>query len=96
MYCGSNDGVLYALQTWDGGLKWNYTTGGSIDIGQPFVKEDTIYIGSMDGFLYALNKADGGLKWKYATGAAIQNSPVAGGGVVYIGSDDHYLHAVNA
>ena len=36
-----------------------------------------------------------GLKWEYETGEAIWGSPVVDNGLVYIGSYDHKLHAVD-
>jgi len=39
---------------------------------------------------------DGSLKWKYKTGYRIESSPaIASDGTVYVGSDDHYLYAIN-
>jgi len=39
---------------------------------------------------------DGSLKWQYATGGAIYSSPaIDADGTIYVGSDDHYLHAIN-
>ena len=35
------------------------------------------------------------LKWQFRTGGYIASSPAVVGGVVYFGSGDHYLYAVN-
>jgi eukaryotic-like serine/threonine-protein kinase len=37
-----------------------------------------------------------GLKWKFKTNGAVLSSPVIAAGVVYFGSNDHYVYAVNA
>jgi eukaryotic-like serine/threonine-protein kinase len=37
-----------------------------------------------------------GLKWKFKTKGPVLSSPVAAGGVVYFGSNDHFVYAVNA
>jgi eukaryotic-like serine/threonine-protein kinase len=37
-----------------------------------------------------------GLKWKFATGGPVWSSPVVANGVVYVGSDDNSLYAVDA
>ena len=37
-----------------------------------------------------------GLKWSYATGNRVQSSPAVVNGVVYVGSDDHNVYALNA
>src|SRR2546421_10590935 len=34
--------------------------------------------------------------WTYTTGDAIESSPVVAGGIVYIGSKDHTLYALDA
>ena len=37
-----------------------------------------------------------GLKWSYATGDRVHSSPAVANGVVYVGSDDHNVYALNA
>src|SRR5262249_8678731 len=37
-----------------------------------------------------------GIKWKFATGGKVLSSPVADKGVLYFGSDDRNLYAVDA
>jgi hypothetical protein len=37
-----------------------------------------------------------GLKWSYTTGGTVQSSPAVANGVVYIGSADHNVYALNA
>jgi eukaryotic-like serine/threonine-protein kinase len=41
-------------------------------------------------------KNGGSLLWHYQTGGSVQSSPEVAGGVVYIGSDDGYVYAINA
>jgi len=36
------------------------------------------------------------VRWEFKTGGRIVSSPVVARGVVYIGSDDHFLHAIDA
>ena len=36
------------------------------------------------------------LKWKYETGGEVKSSPVVSNGIVYVGSDDHKVYALNA
>src|SRR3989304_5363982 len=40
--------------------------------------------------------ASGALKWTFATGAPIDSSPAVVNGIVYIGSRDHNLYALDA
>ena len=34
--------------------------------------------------------------WTYTTGGAVESSPVVVDGIVYVGSDDGYVYALNA
>jgi outer membrane protein assembly factor BamB len=96
-YAGSNDGVLYAVDTGAAlsrrGPKWTFRTGGGL-YGAPAIGADgTIYIGSSDKRLYAINP-DGTEKWSYPTGDAILSAPAIGAdGTLYISSTDGYLYA---
>src|SRR5665647_2209115 len=36
------------------------------------------------------------LKWNFTTGGEVRSSPAVANGVVYIGSDDHNVYALNA
>jgi eukaryotic-like serine/threonine-protein kinase len=36
------------------------------------------------------------LMWSYATGSYVQSSPAVANGVVYVGSSDHNVYALNA
>lgn len=101
LYFGTHtNGLLYAINTADGSMKWNYTTG-EID-NTPVVGPDgTIYVGTYTGVLYAIidsgNQAT--VKWnptiKTFKGASIALSKE---GIIYIGcykaSDNFY--AVNS
>ena len=46
-------------------------------------------------YIYAL-RPEGTLFWKYATGSSVRSSPaIAPDGTLYVGSQDHKLHAIN-
>lgn len=49
-----------------------------------------------ENVLNSANVADIDLDWSYTTGGALTSSPAVTGGVVYVGSADHYLYAINA
>lgn len=70
-----------------------------------------VYAGTQHGELYAFDasnanpqqQANSGaptakarLLWVYKTGGAINQHATVANGVVYLGSDDHYLHAIDA
>ena len=44
----------------------------------------------------ALNASTGALLWRYATGGDVQSSPAVANGVVYVGSSDGNVYALNA
>ena len=69
-------------------LKWQYTTGGAINLSSPALAADgTIYLGADDNRLYAINSSNGALKWSYATGGEIETYPAIGAdGTIYVGS----------
>ena len=46
--------------------------------------------------MYALKAVTGAVKWSYTTGGPVVSSPAVAGGVVYIGSDDGNVYALNA
>ena len=45
--------------------------------------------------MYAADAATGALRWIYQTGAGVYSSPVVSDGVVYVGSGDSYLYALD-
>ena len=55
-----------------------------------------MYVGSGDGGIYTLNAATGQILWKTLTGGAVDSSPDVINDVVYFGSDDRSVYAVNA
>jgi outer membrane protein assembly factor BamB len=85
---------------------WTAATGGTVR-SSPAVANGNVYVGSDDGKLYAFdaagqfNCAAGPPKtclarWVTATGAGVRSSPVVANGVVYVGSDDAGVYALNA
>ena len=50
----------------------------------------------MDNYLYAEDAESGGLLWHYETGDWVISSPAVVDGVVYVGSVDNYLYALDA
>src|SRR5256714_9804028 len=97
-YFGSGDGKLYAIPaetTTTPKVKWTYQTGGPITATPALGSGGTVYVASQDGSLYAISKT-GSFLWKFATGGSITSSPAVANGLVYVGSSDHTLYAINA
>lgn len=109
-YFGSDDGNLYAVDTANHQLRWKFKTGGLIR-SIPAVEGGLLYIASDDGNVYALNVTDGSQAWKVnifnnAVARVLpdsstswdfhQSSPVVANGIVYVGSADSHLYALDA
>jgi len=108
LYIGGNDGILYAIDTKSGKVRWTfdgvaragyktYAIFSSAAIGP----DRTIYFGGKNGDLYAIREQRGFFRtgaevvWRYRLGAGIQSSPLLGAdGVVYIGDERGTFHAV--
>ena len=56
----------------------------------------SVYFGSGDHHVYAVDAGSGALRWKFETGNVVHASPAVADGVVYIGSWDRNLYALNA
>lgn len=62
----------------------------------PILLGDKLIFGSLDHKVYAVYWRDGTLAWSWSSGGGIASSPVVVDGVIYIGSFDGQLHALNA
>jgi len=102
LYVGSTDKHLYAVDIKTGKEKWNWKRGDNIALsGLPIAfASGMVYFGSDDnygesGHLYAVDAKTGKVKWLYKTGGKILSSPSVSGGIVYFGSYDNHLYAVD-
>lgn len=104
---GSGDGHLYALEPADGGQRWRFATAGRIR-SAPAVVDGIAYIGSGDGLVYGVDARSGQEVWRFRTAGAdmdaaafgfdrtqIQSSPTVADGLLYIGSRDASLYAID-
>ena len=88
-------------------LLWKYKADGTF-YSSPAVSDGVVYIGSegegnynVGGGVYALNATTGTQLWNYQSYvfqayASVQSSPAVANGIVYIGSGDEEVHALNA
>lgn len=106
IYIGSLDDHLYALDADSGTEKWHFPTGGDVR-STPAVIDGQIYCYSRDGLLYALNAENGHEIWRRRIAATNQtasfdnweyfdSSPAVVNGIIYIGSGDKSLYAIEA
>lgn len=60
VYIGSDDGNLYCLDTANGNVVWNYTTGGFV-YSSPALYRQALYFGSCDNYMYCFGNRSFGL-----------------------------------
>jgi outer membrane protein assembly factor BamB len=93
IYCGYRD--LYAINPWNGSIKWIYDVPGTVEGGTPCNSIDgTIYLGTWEGgYLIAVNP-DGTEQWRKKIGDFTDSPPAIGAdGTVYIGSHEDAFYA---
>ncbi len=91
---GSETGKFYSLN-FDGEKQWEYQTGDRIQNCGATVYNKKIYFTSFDNNIYCLN-LDGNLIWRYTTGRSAMTTPEVADGVVYCGSADQNMYALDA
>jgi outer membrane protein assembly factor BamB len=103
-YVCSDFGTVYALKVSDGSRIWQASIGSGTDHSDdsPAVANGMVYIGARNGY-YALNATDGKQIWFFTSPYSarqlqgyVYSSPAVSGNVVYFGSCDSYVFALNA
>lgn len=95
--CGYANQYLYCLNPANGNLKWKAALGPATRFGfsaSACVSEDTVYASSAQGILNAYEIASGRLVGNYDLGAMVLSSPALSNGVLYIGTLDGILYAL--
>src|ERR1700674_1365913 len=95
VYIGSADRNIYALNARTGAKLWSYSTGDPI-FSSTAVANGLVYFG-VGSSIDALSAQTCNLLWSYETGGCCEeSSPAVANGVVYVGSADGNLYALNA
>jgi len=95
VYFGSYDKKLHAVITSTGTARWTHTLGNEVRASSPAIDSNgVIYLGCYDFKLYAINP-DGTRQRTWSMGNIIRSSPAISGSTLYVGSNDHKLHALN-
>ena len=99
IFFASYHGFLYSLSL-DGEELWDTRVGEADHIvGGVTIADDVILVGSADGNLYAYDydfeTQDGSLRWKFPTGGQVWSTAAVHDGIVYFGSLDHNVYAVD-
>ncbi len=108
VYIGGDDSYLNALNLQTGQVKWRFKTNGETIWSSPAIVGDVIYVGDWNfsnitdengntqwGYMHAIDAQTGQDIWSYKTVGNIVSSPVVDdSGVLYFGSLDGYLYAL--
>ncbi len=98
VYFTGYNGKVYALNAVSGALRWVYPREGSLQqiVGGVAVSDGIVYFAAADGTVYALDAETGDRKWELAIGSKVWSTPVVSGDIIYIGSFDKKLYAINS
>ncbi len=110
-YIGTTGGVFNAVSTSDGAIVWTFSAGRPM-YGAARVTDDAVYFTCDNGYLFKLERATGKELWRYDLGDGRVSRiighpqvydwdwhgprPLVADGVVYVGSGDGSMHAVEA
>jgi eukaryotic-like serine/threonine-protein kinase len=75
LYFGANRGGIYALNTADGSLRWQFEILGSVYSSPVLDSEGRLYTGSTLGRVLALTAADGEMVFAYDATAPVWTAP---------------------
>jgi outer membrane protein assembly factor BamB len=97
VYFGTKQGHLLAADVRDGATLWRIKNDSNgIFQSSPTTHEELLISGGGGNRVRAWKKTTGEKVWEYNTDLWVQSSAAVRNGVVYIGSDDGWLHAVDA
>lgn len=98
MYARAGDRGLRAFDLTTRKELWSYKT--SQPSTGPCLAGNTVVFGSRDSHIYAFrrsaNTSDGESAWEFQTNGEVRCRPAAQSGIVYAGSGDGYVYALNA
>jgi outer membrane protein assembly factor BamB len=98
VYFSANNEIIYALDTADGSVRWNYQTDGISSV--ELVDRGVLYAGTDSSNtsrtpstnIYAINTADGSLNWQAPIMGAVS---AVDGNIVYVNSSKGDLYALS-
>jgi outer membrane protein assembly factor BamB len=98
----TDDGVLSAVDKWDGKILWSRTLG-ALSAASPAVGSSTVYAtvlarapGSEEGRVVALNVTNGEIRWSRNLPSRSESSPLLDRGRLFFGSEDGTVYALDA
>lgn len=94
LYFGSDDKIVYSLNSETGKLIWEFRTGGRIS-SPPVIKGSYIYIASTDGNLYKLHSKTGKLVWNKKVGTLVESQIFINHSEIYIANNSGDIICLN-
>ncbi|MBN1883318.1 MAG: PQQ-binding-like beta-propeller repeat protein [Deltaproteobacteria bacterium] len=99
IYFGGDNSYVYALDSDTGKLIWKQKIriryrGRPHTATTPTVVDDILYVGCKNKRLYAFDADTGKLLWRFKTGGPVCSSIIVEDDVIYFGSFDGYLYAL--
>jgi outer membrane protein assembly factor BamB/tRNA A-37 threonylcarbamoyl transferase component Bud32 len=95
VFFGSDDGKLYALKPGPASAREMWAYNAMLPIrSSPVVEGDSLFFGTDGGEFFCLD-VSGELRWRFQTRRRIMSTPLARDGIIYIGSDDWYVYALD-
>jgi len=96
VYFGCRDSNLYALDAATGAKRWSFANHGSWVVGSPAAKEGKLYFATSDsGMFQAVDAATGVQLFSLKLKWPMFSSPTIAGGMLYIGSHEGKLFAID-
>lgn len=97
IYHGTRDGFFLAIDAETGKEIWRVSVSDPDNpiSSKPFVTGNRIYFGTDDSYVYCMNLG-GKIEWRFRTGNQIGCPPVYENGIIYIGSFDCKMYAIDA
>jgi outer membrane protein assembly factor BamB/tRNA A-37 threonylcarbamoyl transferase component Bud32 len=94
VFIGSDDAYLHAVNALSGRRAWRIDAGSQVR-STPLLVGELIYFGTEAGDLFCADLR-GNVKWRFKAKRALTSSPVHDNGIIYIGSVDTLLYALDA
>ncbi len=95
IYVSSTKGVIEAVNESTGSVAWSVTLASGVPAAPALnPTTDRLFVGESNGDLVSLNASSGRTVWTYSTAGAVTASPMLANGIVYFGSNDDLLYAV--
>ena len=93
IFIGSDDNYLHAVNAFTGRRAWRFEAGSAVR-STPLVQHDSVFFGSEIGDFFVLDLG-GSLRWRHRTKRAITASAASAQGMVFFGSVDWNLYALD-